>query len=97
MPFAFLAGLERMRINSGHLSRTPRGIERTCAAQVEAFERGEIEPEVAYVVEEEPYRRALARSPPMTCGRLDGHVVCVSSARRTPLAEALAASGAESR
>ena len=90
LPFAFLAGLESMRINSGHLSRTPLGIEASCQAQVQAFERGEIAPDVVYVIAHELYRRAAPSAAAATCGRLDGEVVCVAAARRTALSESLA-------
>jgi len=93
MPFAFLAGLERMAVNSGHLSRYPSGVRRWCDAQIEAVRVGRVDPDVVYVVapallDELPVLRSAAA----TCGRLDGHAVCVSSGRASALADRLRAS-----
>ncbi|MBM4268675.1 MAG: hypothetical protein FJ144_19030 [Deltaproteobacteria bacterium] len=90
MPFALVAGVEGMRVNSGHLSRSPRGIEASCAAQVRAFERGDLEPDVVYVAARDLYDRISVDAFPATCGSLDGYRVCVSNARRTRLLDRLA-------
>lgn len=89
MPFAYRAGLERMRINSGHLSRTPpeRAAEacRSFDAEVRTMqihERG------VYVVT--PAMRDLFAHPDVTCGTLDSAFVCVDAARRTNLRDCLA-------
>lgn len=90
MPFAFVAGLEGMRINSGHLSRYPRDVEAWCRAQTAAVREGRIETDVVYVLSEgELVASGLDASSDVTCGILDGHHVCVAAGRDTALARAL--------
>lgn len=91
MPFAFLAGLEGMRVNSGHLSRYPSHIEDLCRSQVEEIQSGHLDPTVVYVIDETIFGSVPLLSPAVaTCGRLDGYIVCVSSERDTALAASLA-------
>ncbi len=93
VPFAYAAGLQGMRINSGHLSRQPEeqlaALCRDSAAEVAS---GRVDPDVIYVVSDDALpgfaaaKRGVAR-----CGLLDGFNVCVSAQRATPFATMLPA------
>jgi hypothetical protein len=94
-PFAYLASVEKMSINSGHLSRQPRpAIEAACRSVREQAEGGVLSPDAVYVVGD-PFAEAFLRLPreAAVCGHLDGFLVCVRGDRATSLREALAAAG----
>lgn len=85
VPFAFLAGTQHMRINSGHLSRQPAAaLERACRDTEDEIAIGRVDPRVLYVVTDDAMERfTAARLGLATCGRLDAFSVCWDSARRT--------------
>lgn len=91
-PFAYQAYATRLTFNSAFLSRgSTRRMEPSCRALLDEFRAGSIREDTVYVVSPTE-QEALARHPGVaTCGRLDGFLTCVSSARPTALARALAA------
>jgi hypothetical protein len=91
MPWAFVAGREGMRINSGHLSRYAGDVAARCREQTDAVLAGRLEPEVVYVLSPAALAASgLGSSRSARCGILDGNTVCVAAGRDTDLARALA-------
>jgi hypothetical protein len=90
MPFAFVAGLERMQINSGHLSRYAPDVVSRCREQTAAVLSGAIDPDVVYVLSPPTLvASGLENSTTARCGVLDGYHVCVASGRYTRVARDL--------
>jgi hypothetical protein len=92
-PFAYEAYRNGLTVNSALLSRgSTRRMEPHCRALLDEFRAGQLRDDTVYVVSAAE-QEALARHPGAArCGRLDGHLVCVSSARATALSSALVAS-----
>jgi hypothetical protein len=92
-PFAYEAYRNGLTVNSALLSRgSTRRMEPHCRALLDEFRAGVLRDDTVYVVSAAE-KGALARHPGAArCGRLDGHMVCVSSTRATALSSALAAS-----
>jgi hypothetical protein len=88
IPFAYEAGRQGMRINSGQLSRQPaEALAHACRDAEDEIASGHVDPRVVYVVSEAAMERfTAARIGLATCGRLDGFNVCLSNARRTRFA-----------
>jgi hypothetical protein len=88
IPFAYQAGRQAMRINSGHLSRQPRAaLAAACTMTADEVAVGRIDPRVVYVVSDDALPGFTAeRLGLATCGQLDGFNVCTSTARRTRFA-----------
>lgn len=92
MPFAFVAGLEGMRINSGHLSRYAGDVVARCREQTDAALARRLEPDVVYVLSPRVLAGSgLGSSRAARCGVVDGNAVCVAAGRDTELARSLAA------
>jgi len=90
MPFAFVAGLEGLRINSGHLSRYAADVVPRSREQSAAVLSGSLEPDVVYVLSPAALAASgLVGSSTARCGRIDGYPVCVAAGRDTVLARVL--------
>jgi hypothetical protein len=80
-----LAYQQKLTINSGHAGRAPANIRSLCERHIDKSRP--LAADTLYVVNKDflaDFRRNDAH-----CGRLDGLLLCVNSAHRTPLAQAL--------
>jgi hypothetical protein len=90
-PLAYRAYLLGMTINSGYFSRGRLdAFADACTELAERVKRRDFASDTIYVVGAEAL--ASVAGPGMTCGTIDGHNVCVSSAKVTPLERFLGAS-----
>lgn len=88
-PLSFLAVRERMRFNSGYVSRPPTaGIHAACVAAADSVRRGIFDPRTVYVPRADELPR-LEAAPGLICGPADGYTFCVERARQTPLRDYL--------
>lgn len=83
-PLSWEAYRQRLTINSAFVGRAPAGVD--CSRH---YRPDELDAETVYVPTSQPYLEDLLRAG-MTCGRLDGHAVCVAGQRETPLSQVLA-------
>jgi hypothetical protein len=89
LPLALEAHRAGLTVNSAYVARLDHGPARAaCAALEEALRAGRLDRDTLYVPTEE-WARVL-RGAGARCGRLDGHLLCVTPDRVGPLPEALA-------
>jgi len=86
IPFAYVAALQHMRINSAHLSRQPQArITAACEALDREIAAGELDAASVYVVSDDVFRELAERHPGAArCRRIDGFNVCVRADRPHP-------------
>lgn len=78
--FSYEAYRQKLTINSGHVARTPLGIEKQCEQHLAP---NTMDPQTVYVVTPQFLSDFLAQQ--ATCGVIEGYAVCVSSMRPTAL------------
>jgi|CXWL01.1.fsa_nt_gi hypothetical protein len=78
--FSYEAYRQKLTFNSGHVARTPLGIEKECEQHLGTEE---LEPATVYVVT--PQFLVDFATKAATCGVIEGYAVCVSSKRSTAL------------
>jgi hypothetical protein len=82
--FAYQAASLGMTFNSAYLARVdPARAQAYCTALQREAERGEFQPETVYVVHPSYLSPFLRHPEAVVCGVLDGHAVCVSSAKES--------------
>jgi hypothetical protein len=89
--FAYLAARLGLTFNSAYLARVDaERAQAYCTTLAQQVERGELQPESVYVVQPARLAAFLSHPEAAMCGVLDGHAVCVSTARRTAFQQVLA-------
>ncbi|PTL79426.1 DUF6311 domain-containing protein [Vitiosangium sp. GDMCC 1.1324] len=88
--FAYQAASLGMTFNSAYLARVdPVAAQAYCTALQQEAERGQIQPDTVYVVHRSYLEPFLRHPESVVCGVLDGHAVCVSSAKESAFRQVL--------